>query len=408
MSDFARGLDADVIIVGGGIVGVSTALSLSKAAPGISILLLEKEDALANHQTGHNSGVVHAGVYYAPGSLKAKFCRDGARAIYDFANRHEIAAERCGKLVVATNALEVERLNALYTRAKKNGLEPQFIGKKKLAEIEPNVRGLKAMLVGESGITDYPAITRKMAELAGKSGTTVGLGVQVRAIEEQPNGVKISTTRGDFRAGLAILCGGLMADKLGKMCKLDLDFRIVPFRGEYFKLPASHNSIVNHLIYPVPDPALPFLGVHLTRMIDGSVTIGPNAVLALSREGYRWRDIDVFEISGTLSYPGLWKLIAAQFGATMSELRGSLSRSTFLERCRRYCPSLTMEDLLPHPAGVRAQALMRDGSFAHDFLIRKSTRCLHVCNAPSPAATSAIPIGAYLAQEFISFRDGIT
>ena len=236
MSGFARGQDADAIIVGGGIVGVSTALSLAKAAPGISILLLEKEASLASHQTGHNSGVVHAGVYYATDSLKAKFCREGSRATYEFAARHGIAAERCGKLVVATNAVEVKRLGALFARAQQNGLGPERIEKERLAEIEPNVVGLEAMLVRESGITDYIAIAHKMAELAQQSGTTVRLGTCVKAIDEQPNGVKVSTTRGDFRASHAILCGGLMADQLGKMCNLELDFRIVPFRGEYFKL----------------------------------------------------------------------------------------------------------------------------------------------------------------------------
>lgn len=403
MSAPEPGLDADVIIVGGGIVGVSAAWHLVQAQPGISILLLEKEDALATHQTGHNSGVIHAGVYYAPGSLKARFCREGSAATYAFAAEHGVATERCGKLIVATTPLEAERLGALFERARQNGLDPQRIDRARLAEIEPNISGLEAVLVESSGITDYREITHKLAELAQVAGVEIRYGAEVFGIEERANSVTLRTRTGNYRAGRAIVCAGLMSDRLARMCKLDLDFRIVPFRGEYFRLPPKHNDIVGHLIYPVPDPDLPFLGVHLTRMIDGSVTVGPNAVLALSREGYRRRDVSLADLAGTLSYPGFWKLLAANAGSTIDEFRSSAFRKVYLQQCRKYCPSLTLADLLPYPAGVRAQAVMRDGSLAPDFLLRRSQRCLHVCNAPSPAATSAIPIGQEIAREFAQF-----
>jgi len=405
MSAPSHGRDADVIVIGGGIVGVSAAWNLLRARPGQSILLIEKEDQLAAHQTGRNSGVIHAGVYYAPGSLKARFCREGSEATYAFAREHGIPTEQCGKLIVATERAELGRLDNLFERAVLNGLEPERITREQLAEIEPNVTGEQAILVRSSGITDYGAITRKLAELVAGAGATIRHGVEVEAIEEGPGGVTVSTTAGPFHAGHAVVCGGLMADRLARMCKLDLDFRIIPFRGEYFRLPERHNRIVNHLIYPVPDPDLPFLGVHLTRMIDGSVTVGPNAVLALAREGYRWRDVNLADLAGTLTYPGFWKMIAANLGPTCHELVGSASRSAYLALCRRYCPSLTLDDLEPYPAGVRAQAVTRSGELVHDFVIRQSARCLHVCNAPSPAATSAIPIGRHIATAFADMLD---
>jgi (S)-2-hydroxyglutarate dehydrogenase len=395
-----RGYDADVLIVGGGIVGASTAMQLTERYPGLSVLLLEKEASLAAHQSGHNSGVIHAGVYYAPGSLKAEFCRRGAAATYEFARRQGVRVERCGKLIVATNDIEVQRLNALYLRCKQNRLEPELLGEAALHEIEPRISGRAAIRVATSGIADYPAMTAAMARIAQERGAQIVLNRRVEALHEDENGITVETSGGRFRTRYAIVCAGLMADRLAKMCKIDLDFRIVPFRGEYYRLPASKNDIVKHLIYPVPDPALPFLGVHLTRMIGGYVTVGPNAVLALAREGYRWRDIDVRDLSSMAAFPGFWRMLRQHGASGLTELRDSLWKQGYLELCRRYCPELELDDLQPHPAGVRAQAVMADGTMVHDFLIRSSRRSLHVCNAPSPAATSALPIGEYLVEQF--------
>lgn len=395
-----RGYDADVLIVGGGIVGVSTAMQLIERHPGLSVLLLEKEASLAAHQSGHNSGVIHAGVYYAPGSLKAEFCRRGATATYEFARRHEVRVEQCGKLIVATENVEMERLNALYARCQQNRLEPQVLDEAALRELEPRIAGRAAIRVAASGIADYPGMTTTMARLAQEQGARILLSQRVEALHEDENGVTAETSGGRFRAKHAIVCAGLMADRLAKMCKVDLDFQIVPFRGEYYRLPASKNDIVKHLIYPVPDPALPFLGVHLTRMIGGYVTVGPNAVLALAREGYRWRDASLKDLAGMATFPGFWKMLGKHGTSGLVEMCNSLWKRGYLELCRRYCPELALSDLEPYPSGVRAQAVMADGSMVHDFLIRSSRRSLHVCNAPSPAATSALPIGAHLVDEF--------
>jgi L-2-hydroxyglutarate oxidase len=395
-----RGYDADVLIVGGGIVGVSTAMQLIERHPGLSVLLLEKEASLAAHQSGHNSGVIHAGVYYAPGSLKAEFCRQGAAATYEFARRHDVPVEQCGKLIVATEEVEVERLKALYARCQQNRLDPQMLDEAALRELEPRIAGRAAIRVATSGIADYPAMTATMARLAQEQGAQILVNQRVDALHEDENGITAETSNGSFRARHAIVCAGLMADRLAKMCSVDLDFRIVPFRGEYYRLPAQKNDIVKHLVYPVPDPALPFLGVHLTRMIGGYITVGPNAALALAREGYRWRDANLKDLAGIAAFPGFWKMLGKHGASGLIEMRNSLWKRGYLELCRRYCPELTLSDLEPYPSGVRAQAVMADGSMVHDFLIRSSQRSLHVCNAPSPAATSALPIGAYLVEAF--------
>jgi len=259
------------------------------------------------------------------------------------------------------------------------------------------------MLVRKSGIADYPGIVEQMAKIATTNGAHFELGSPVTSMREDANGVTVDTPGRSFRSRYAIVCGGLMADRLAAMCEIDLDFQIIPFRGEYFVLPESKRNIVKHLIYPVPDPDLPFLGVHLTPMIDGSVTVGPNAVLALAREGYRWRDISPRDLASTFAFPGFWKMLYDNRRASVAELWSSLSRGRFLQLCQKYCPSLVLEDLKPYPAGVRAQAVLRDGTLVHDFLIKQSRRSLHVCNAPSPAATSALPIGAYLVDQFSAF-----
>nr|WP_295111822.1 L-2-hydroxyglutarate oxidase [uncultured Caulobacter sp.] len=389
-------LKTDIVIIGGGIVGVSTAMQLVERFPGVSVTVLEKEAALATHQTGHNSGVIHAGVYYAPGSLKARFCREGAAATIAFCREHDLPFDQCGKLIVATNDLEVTRLDALQARCVENGLAPERLDRAELNRLEPRIVGDAAILVRSSGIADYPAITRKMAGIVSDKGGTILCGSEVVGMRETADEVVVETTRGVVRAGRAIVCGGLMADRLMRMCGLDPDFQIIPFRGEYFRLPASKDDIVRHLVYPVPDPDLPFLGVHLTRMIGGYVTVGPNAVLALAREGYGWANVNLRDLAEMAAFPGFWKVIAANARSGLKEMENSIFKSGYLAECRKYCPELSLKDLQPYPAGVRAQAVSKDGALVHDFLVHRGLRSLHVCNAPSPAATSAIPIGGYL------------
>lgn len=395
-----RDADADVLVIGGGIIGVSTAMHLTDRYPGIKVVVLEKEDSLAAHQSGHNSGVIHAGVYYAPGTLKADFCRRGAAATYEFARRHNIRYEQCGKLIVATDDLEVRRLKDLFERCTKNQLQPEWLDQHELTSEEPRINGKAAIRVEASGIADYPAITQTMARIAQQNGASIMLGQRVIRMSEDNDGVTVTTERGKLRSKHAIVCAGLMADKLARMCQLDIGFRIVPFRGEYFRLPHSKSSIVRHLIYPVPDPSLPFLGVHLTRMIGGYVTVRPNAVLAMAREGYRWGNVNLSDLAGMASFGGFWKMLKKYGPSGLSEVRNSLWKKGYLQLCKKYCPELQLSDLEPYPAGVRAQAVSGDGSLIHDFLIQPSKRSLHVCNAPSPAATSALPIGEYLVDTF--------
>jgi L-2-hydroxyglutarate oxidase len=390
----------DVVVVGGGIVGLSTAMQLLERFPGLSVTVLEKEAMLAAHQTGHNSGVIHAGVYYAPGSLKAKFCREGAAATIAFCREHDLPFDQCGKLIVATDDQEVTRLDALQARCVENGLAPERLNRAELNRLEPRIVGDAAILVRASGIADYPAITRQMAKIVGGKGGAIVCGSQVVGMRETAAEVVVETTKGVVRARHAIVCGGLMADRLMRMCGLDPDFQIIPFRGEYFRLPASKDDIVKHLVYPVPNPDLPFLGVHLTRMVGGYVTVGPNAVLALAREGYGWGDVCLRDLGEMATFPGFWKVIAANARSGLKEMGNSIFKSGYLAECQKYCPELILEDLRPYPAGVRAQAVMKDGTLVHDFLVRRGQRSLHVCNAPSPAATSALPIGGHLLDLF--------
>lgn len=389
----------DFIVIGGGIVGVSTAWQLQQQYPDASTCLVEKESILARHQTGHNSGVIHAGVYYAPGSLKADFCRRGAAATYQFCREHGLPVLQCGKLLVATDDLEYERMDALEKRCRRNGIETHRWSGADLARQEPYINGSGALLVPATGITDYPRIASQMAALFMDKGGMVELGRPVTALQEKDRHINITVGSERMRARYLIVCGGLMADRLAMMMGLSIDFRIIPFRGEYYQLPPRHNRIVRHLIYPIPDPDLPFLGVHLTRMIDGTVTVGPNAVLGWKREGYGRINFDLKDILDMMTYKGFWEVMRANIGTGLSEVRDSLFKHGYLKRVRRYCPSLNSNDLRPYPAGIRAQAVKRDGSLVHDFLFAETERSLHVCNAPSPAATSAIPIGAYLVDK---------
>ncbi len=386
----------DFIIIGGGIVGMSTAMQLLQAYPDRKVLVLEKESGLAQHQTGHNSGVIHAGVYYTPGSLKAKFCLEGNRATKAFCDQHGIAYDTCGKLLVATTDLEVKRMQALWERTEANGLEREWLSAGALKEREPNITGLGGIFVPSSGIVDYRAVTQAMGRAFRALGGEIRFGCTVTGLEERRSEVMVESSQGSFSARYMISCSGLMADRIVAMLGLEPSFRICPFRGEYYLLKPEHNRIVNHLIYPVPDPAMPFLGVHLTRMIDGTVTVGPNAVLAWKREGYRKWDISLRDSLETLSYPGILKVLQQNLKPGLLELKNSLLKGGYLKQVRKYCPSLDKADLQPYPAGVRAQAVSKDGKLVDDFLFVNTARTINVCNAPSPAATSALPIGAYI------------
>ncbi|AZD60668.1 L-2-hydroxyglutarate oxidase [Pseudomonas chlororaphis subsp. aurantiaca] len=394
----------DYCIIGGGIVGLATAMALLERQPGASLLILEKENVLALHQTGHNSGVIHAGIYYAPGSLKADLCKRGAQATKDFCTQHQIKFEVCGKLLVASTPLEVERMHALYERSQQNGLKVEQLDAKELQRREPNIVGLGGLFLDATGIVDYKQVCEAMARVIQKAGGEVQLQTTVRAIVETADKVTISSDDKVWSARQLVACAGLQSDRLAALAGVKIDHQIVPFRGEYFRLPAAKNNIVNHLIYPIPDPELPFLGVHLTRMIDGSVTVGPNAVLGLGRENYRKFSINWRDVAEYATFPGFWKTIWNNLGSGTTEMKNSLFKRGYLEQCRKYCPSLEVDDLLPYEAGIRAQAVMRDGTLVHDFLFAETPRMVHVCNAPSPAATSAIPIGQMIAERIRKAR----
>ncbi|TDO04633.1 MULTISPECIES: L-2-hydroxyglutarate oxidase [Halomonas] len=389
----------DFIIIGGGILGMSTAMQLKQAWPDRRMLVVEKEREAACHQTGHNSGVIHAGVYYTPGSLKARFCLEGNRATKAFCETHAIAFESCGKLLVATNDLEMQRMQALWERTAANGLSREWLGPEALAEREPNITGIGGIFVPSSGIVDYAAVTRAMADEFERMGGEIRYNAEVTAMAERRREVVVTSTADEFTGRYLVTCSGLMADRVVRMLGQNPGFTICPFRGEYYRLPPERNDIVNHLIYPIPDPAMPFLGVHLTRMIDGSVTVGPNAVLAFKREGYRKRDVSPRDLAQMLTNPGILRVLGRNLRPGLTELKNSLHKRGYLELVRKYCPSLTLDDLRPYPAGVRAQAVSRDGKLVDDFLFVNTPRTVNVGNAPSPAATSAIPIGAHIVDK---------
>jgi (S)-2-hydroxyglutarate dehydrogenase len=397
-------MEREYVVIGGGIVGLSTALHLLQRQPGASVVVLEKEPALAAHQTGHNSGVIHAGIYYAPGSLKARLCRAGEKATKEFCQAHGIPFQTIGKLVVATSDVEVRRLHDLRARACENGIAVEPVSRDRLHEMEPHVSGLEAIFVPSTGVVDYRRVTRALAEEVRLAGGEVRTGIAVTGIREDDQQVQVLTEHGVITARHLIACAGLQADRVARLGGLDTDFRIVPFRGEYYELPPSRAGLVRHLIYPVPDPDLPFLGVHLSPTIDGRITVGPNAVLGLAREGYGKGEVSLRDVADYARFPGMWKVARANLRTGAVEVRNSLSRRGYLAECRRYCPDLTLDDLQPHEAGIRAQAVLGDGTLVHDFLLRESRRQLHVANAPSPAATSALPIGDLIAERVVGAR----
>lgn len=396
----------DFIVVGAGIVGIATALKLQQEFPGRSVLVLEKEDRPACHQTGRNSGVIHAGVYYAPGSLKAKFCREGNVATKAFCREHGIKFDECGKLLVATSEPELARMAGLISRCRENRIPIQVLTAGELQAAEPNIAGLGAVLVPSTGIVSYTEITVKMVALVAEGGGEVRFNSEVTGIKEQTESISVHTCGGSFEGRFLVVCAGVMADRLVRMLGIAPEFMIVPFRGDYFLLGAEHNNIVNHLIYPIPDPELPFLGVHLTRMIDGSVTVGPNAVLAFKREGYGRLDFSLRDSLEMLTYPGLLKVLQKNFRVSLVELKNALDKSGYLQLVRKYCPRLTLADLHGYPAGIRAQAVTREGELVHDFLFVNTRRALAVCNAPSPAATSAIPISGHIVEKVRALMKG--
>lgn len=388
----------DFMVIGGGILGMSTAMQLQEAYEGCSVLVLEKELAPAKHQTGRNSGVIHAGVYYKPGSLKAQFCKEGNLATKAFCDKHGIKYDECGKLLVATDALELERMQALIDRCAQNELEIEVLDQQQLQEREPNISGVGAIFVPSTGIVNYAEITRKMAEIVQSKGGKILYETEVQGLEQFADRITAYGRDDRYHARYMVSCAGLQSDRIVQMLGKELHFRIIPFRGEYYLLDEAHNEIVNHLIYPIPDPDLPFLGVHLTRMIDGTVTVGPNAVLAFKREGYERNAFSLKESAEMLQYPGLLRLLRKHFRASLNELKNSRSKPGYLKLVQKYCPSLKEDDLQPYPAGIRAQAVTKDGNLVDDFLFESTQRTLIVCNAPSPAATSAIPIGQHIVE----------
>ncbi|MFF4144501.1 L-2-hydroxyglutarate oxidase [Streptomyces sp. NPDC001698] len=391
--------DCDVLVIGGGIVGLSTAYAITRAAPGTRVTVLEKEQGPARHQTGRNSGVIHSGIYYRPGSLKARYAAGGAAEMVKFCAEYGIAHEVTGKLIVATGREELPRLHALVQRGRENGIPVRELGPAQIEEYEPEVRGLAAIHVGTTGICDFTAVARQLAEA---SGAEIRYGARVVRVDRRPElGVAVLTGRGDVvRARVLVNCAGLYCDEVARLTGDEPGVRIVPFRGEYYEL--ARPELVRGLVYPVPDPAFPFLGVHLTRGVDGGVHVGPNAVPALAREGYGWGVVRPRELAGTLGWPGSWRIARRHWRYGAGELRRSVSKGAFTTGVRRLMPGVREEDLVPAAAGVRAQAVLRDGTLVDDFLIREGARAVHVLNAPSPAATASLPIGREVARRALA------
>ncbi|MFZ0362442.1 MAG: L-2-hydroxyglutarate oxidase [Terriglobales bacterium] len=392
----------DIAVIGGGIVGLSFAMQATEIFPRIRIVVLEKESGVARHQTGHNSGVIHSGVYYKEGSLKARLCVAGGREMVEFCTRHGIPHEVCGKLIVATNSEEAARLEDLLARGVANGLEGlRLLAREAMLEIEPHAGGVRALHVPSTGITDYAAVTAKYAEIATQHGAEVRTGAEVVGFDRSGgtsggtsgNAVVVRTRAGDFAARYVVNCAGLQSDRVARMAGDDPQMILVPFRGEYYDLAAARQSLVRGLIYPVPDPRYPFLGVHFTRRIQGNVDAGPNAVLAFQREGYRWRDFDFGETMEVLLDAGFRAMARQHWKNGLGEFRRSLWKREFVRSCQRLVPEVRMEDMTPGGSGVRAQAVGADGALVDDFRFVARERFLHVLNVPSPAATASLPIG---------------
>ncbi len=393
--------ESQVAIVGGGIVGLSTALALVNGTPPIQPIVLEKEPAIAAHQTGHNSGVIHSGIYYRPGSLKARYTVEGARRLVEFCRAHAIPHEICGKVVVATDAGELPRLEELHRRGVANGVPGgvELIGPERLREIEPHAAGIKALHVPATGIVDFVAVAHRYAELVRARGGEIRTATRVLGMHRESRDWVIETTQGPVRARHLINCAGLHSDRIARLSGCRPPVRIVPFRGEYYRLRPEREELVKALIYPVPDPAFPFLGVHFTRMIRGGVEAGPNAVLSFKREGYRKADFSPREAWDTLSFPGFWRLARQYWRTGLGEMYRSFRKPAFVRALQRLLPDLRSDDLEPGGAGVRAQAIDASGALVDDFSIQAIGGVIHVLNAPSPAATASLPIGEAIAAQ---------
>jgi L-2-hydroxyglutarate oxidase len=398
----------DCAVIGGGIVGLATAMILGRRQAGLRLVVFEKEPHLALHQTGRNSGVIHSGIYYKPGSFKARFAREGNRTMVDFCSEHGIAHEVCGKVIVATQDKELPLLEALYRRGLENGLDVGKLSSEAVREIEPHVRCLGGIKVASTGIVSFREVCSKYAELFERQGGQIRTATRIVKLSYIGGIHIIETTKGTFEAGFVINCGGLHSDRLARQAGSDLEAKIVPFRGEYYELVPERRRLVKTLIYPVPNPQFPFLGAHFTRMIDGSVHAGPNAVLAFKREGYHKTDLNCVDLLETLTYPGFWKLARKHYKDGLMEMYRSVSKRAFVRSLQQLIPEITDNDLIPTRSGVRAQALMPDGTLVDDFLIVSGRNSIHVCNAPSPAATASLEIGSAVADQVPELRTTVT
>lgn len=386
-------LKADIAIIGGGIVGLATAYQAGRRFPDRSIVVLDKEAGVARHQSGHNSGVLHSGIYYKPGSLKATNCRTGKKAMEAFCEAEGIPFERCGKVIVAASTDELPRLNALYERGQANGVACELIEPERLRELEPHAAGLKAIHVPEAGIVDYRAVCAKLVDKIRDAGHHLLLNAAVTKLEMRDRSIIVQSTARDVEATVVVNCAGLHSDRVARLSGADVRTKIVPFRGEYFTLKPRAEHLVRTMIYPVPDPRFPFLGVHFTKRIDGGIECGPNAVLAFAREGYTKTAVNLSDLAESLTYRGFLRMAATHWHTGLGEMWRSLSKPAFVQALQRLIPELTIDDLDAAPAGVRAQALSPDGTLVDDFLIEESGRVVNVLNSPSPAATSSLNIG---------------
>lgn len=391
-------MNYDLAIIGGGIVGLATAMNLQEKYPQQKIILVEKENHCATHQTGHNSGVIHSGVYYQPGSYKAKLTTQGNQALVKFCQTHNINHDVCGKLIVACNEKELPQLENLYQRGLKNGIAVRKIAREEAREIEPYVNCIQAIKVPTAGIVDYKQVAEKYAEIFTNHGGEIRLNTKVVNLQYQDSEHIIITNQGEIKAKYIVNCAGLYSDKIAKLGGIDPKMKIIPFRGEYYELKPEKSYLVKHLIYPVPNPDFPFLGVHFTRLIDGNIHAGPNAVLSLKREGYKKTDFALGEFLETVTYPGFWKLVSKYYAEGIEEMIRSFSKAAFVRSLQTLIPEVQEDDIIPSPAGVRAQGLNEDGTLVQDFALLPTENALHVCNAPSPAATASLKIGEVIAE----------
>ncbi len=390
----------DIVVIGAGIVGLATALTIARRHPALRIAVLEKEAEVGLHQTGHNSGVIHIGIYYPPGTQKADFCSRGSAMLRRFCDEHGVEYRLCGKVIVARDESEVPRLEELHRRGVANGAQGlELVGRRRLLELEPHAAGIRAVHSPNTGIVDYGKVARALLEELRSRGGDLHTAAEALRIGDRDGGVYVETPRGEVSAGHLINCAGLHADSIARAMGLDFGVRIIPFRGEYFSLRRDRSSLVNGLLYPVPDPNLPFLGVHFTKRVDGTVEAGPSAVLAFAREGYRKTDIDAREIVAVLGFPGFWRMSKANWRMGVKEQYRSLVKRSFLRSLRELLPEVAMDDLAEPGAGVRAQAVSRSGELLNDFHILRTRSSIHVLNAPSPAATACLAIGEHIAEQ---------